>query len=921
MPSDRARRLLELVDGALAVEPAERSAWLDAACAGDAELRVEVESLLALSDEADELLDVVDTMSLAGVVTPTESNDGAGYDGPLSAGAVLGDFEIEEQIGSGGMGVVYRARQRSLGRTVALKVLPHYLHRYGRARSRFRREVEASARLHHSNIVAVHTTGEEAETLYYAMELVDGPPLSHVIAALRRQPIPELRSSRELTHPLGGSGPESAVVPSWATKSLTKQPPSAGDGERDPSTEIAAAARSGSNYFDNLARMLAGVADGLAYAHCNRVVHRDIKPSNLLLSTNGRLNISDFGLARIQAEPGVTQPGEFVGTPYYMAPEQLLPKSDSVDGRTDVYALGATLYELLTLRPPFPGESRDQVLAQIATNEPAPPRHVNPRVPRDLDTICLKALEKDPAKRYQTADEMAADLRAYVNRFAISARRAGPVTRLRKWIGRHPSLAATLAVAGVLACVAVFFAYRAAATERFLARQRQSEVFEAALLSAMEGDFDTAREAIADSQQLGAPPGKIEFLNALISTYADTPTVAYAQCKQVVELLPDDLAAQCLLVLACRKEQRLEESRQLRNRIVARRPATLEEHLLKAMVETDSDPDEAIRILDEAVGRYDRSVTTRLIRGVALATRAEDTADVSDAEAALRDYDVAGEFMEQTRLLLSRKLLARMAAATACESAGQADRRQAHLDEAGQLAEGLAQFEDDIFARQHRALYFDYIGDTEQAIAEWSSVREHRILNLVLTLFREGRFEEALALCDARKQRFLESRWTDFLRGLVLSATVDSPQPVREAYETQNPGYVDPSIDHLFRYTLLCLAGDTDGAQQRSQRYRRDYLISGLSDGWDLDVLNYSCGEISAQRLVERAGKSRYDRAEAHYLIGFTQLSEGDREAAGNQLRQVARLRLSGDLRYAIGRAVLGQLERDPGWPAWIGGD
>src|SRR5262249_8762432 len=182
----------------------------------------------------------------------------------------------------------------------------------------------------------------------------------------------------------------------------------------------------GGAYFDAVARLIAEVADALDYAHQQGVIHRDIKPSNLLLSPGGRLSLNDFGLARMLEQPGMTLTGEFVGTPAYMSPEQVTAGRTPLDHRTDIYSLGATLYELLTLQRPFPGERRDQVLAQILHKDPTAPRRVNKKVPKDLETICLKALEKDPDRRYQTAGQMAEDLRRYLNRFAIAARRTGP---------------------------------------------------------------------------------------------------------------------------------------------------------------------------------------------------------------------------------------------------------------------------------------------------------------------------------------------------------------------------------------------------------------------------------------------------------------------------------------------------------------
>lgn len=215
--------------------------------------------------------------------------------------------------------------------------------------------------------------------------------------------------------------------------------------------------RSGGQYFDTVARMIADVADALEHAHQNHVIHRDIKPSNLLLSGAGRLSVNDFGLARMLEQAGMTMTGEFVGTPAYMSPEQITAGRAPLDHRTDIYSLGATLYELLTLQRPFKGERRDETIAQIMHKEPKAPRKVNAKVPVDLETICLKCLEKDPDRRCQNAKELADDLRRYVNRFAILAKRAGPVTRLVKWVRRRPAVAASLVALLLAVVVAVFF--------------------------------------------------------------------------------------------------------------------------------------------------------------------------------------------------------------------------------------------------------------------------------------------------------------------------------------------------------------------------------------------------------------------------------------------------------------------------------
>ena len=383
----------------------------------------------------------------------------------------LGDFEIVREIGRGGMGVVYEARQVSLNRQVALKVLGGGLGLTPKAVQRFRREAEAAAKLHHTNIVPVYATGEQDGTHFYAMELIEGPSLDHVIRQLRagRRATAEPTGGRHrrLRPPLARRRPG----PTWKARSRLR--PSAGG-------LTSSSLSSGGHYFDTVARMIAEVADALEHAHQHGVIHRDIKPSNLLLSPDGRLSVNDFGLARMLEQPGMTMTGEFVGTPAYMSPEQITAGRTPLDHRTDIYSLGATLYELLTLRPPFAGERRDQVLAQILHKEPVPPRKLNRKVPVDLETICLKCLEKDPDRRYQTAQALADDLRRYVNRFAIAAKRAGPVARLAKFVRRH-KLATAAGVVILLLASAAGIALglyqrargRAAAAEQIAEGERQ----------------------------------------------------------------------------------------------------------------------------------------------------------------------------------------------------------------------------------------------------------------------------------------------------------------------------------------------------------------------------------------------------------------------------------------------------------------
>lgn len=404
----------------------------------------------------------------------------------------LGDFEILDELGRGGMGVVYRARQISLGRRVALKVLKGSITLHPGVVDRFRREAAAAARLRHPNIVPIYSTGESEGNHFYAMQLIDGQSLD---GALRR-----MRTEREARGVLGlqespppGPVDESLEATVFDETCHPEVPTTRPDSE--PAAVAATHLSEGRSYFDSVAGLIAQVADGLEYAHRLGVIHRDIKPGNLILSSEGRIYLTDFGLARLLDEPALTSTGEIMGSPHYMSPEQLNPGRSTPDHRTDIYSLGATLYELLVFRPPFQGETREMVMNSILHRDPTAPRRINRRIPRDLETICLKAMEKRPERRYPSAAAFAEDLRRYTNRFSISARRATVLERTVRWSQRHPSTAGLL-VASLVAVVAVGAWWGAERYQVILNQALDAE-------RAARDDLQQAQEAILREKHFG----------------------------------------------------------------------------------------------------------------------------------------------------------------------------------------------------------------------------------------------------------------------------------------------------------------------------------------------------------------------------------------------------------------------------------
>jgi WD40 repeat protein/serine/threonine protein kinase len=406
----------------------------------------------------------------------------------------LGDYRVLREVGRGGMGIVYEAVQLSLGRHVALKVLPQHALLDPRHLLRFQREAKAAARLHHTNIVPVYGVGEENGLHYYVMQFIQGLGLDEVLAELRR-----LRRSKSSP----GKDDEGRALEANAAKEVSalevaqsllsghfraglasgqRQPPDSAlhqgtDAPRSPGSDTPASdtaihlpgqsgqstlSETGRAYWQSVARVGVQVAEALAYASSQGILHRDIKPSNLLLDTLGTVWVTDFGLAKASDSEDLTHTGDIVGTRRYMAPERFAGRGDL---RSDLFALGLTLYELLTLRPAFPETDRNKLLQQVMHDDPAPPRKLNVHVPRDLETVVLKATARLPEQRYQTPAELAEDLRRFIDMRPVRARRISVVEKLWRWCRRSPAVAgltaasAALLVAGTV--ISSYFAVQA----------------------------------------------------------------------------------------------------------------------------------------------------------------------------------------------------------------------------------------------------------------------------------------------------------------------------------------------------------------------------------------------------------------------------------------------------------------------------
>lgn len=427
---------------------------------------IELEAVLAAHPEhADELRKVWPSLAMLAGLRQTAGSrvsfpPGAGTGAGALAGEI-GDFRIIREVGRGGMGIVYEAEQMSLGRRVALKVLPFAGVLDERQLQRFRNEARAAAGLHHPHIVPVHAVGCERGVHYYAMQFIEGRNLADLVDELRQERglavRPKTRNDNGRT-----DGHIAAVTERFATET-----------RRDASTDTHQQA--GLNPRQ-VAEWTIQVARALDYAHSVGIVHRDVKPSNLMLDSSGQLWITDFGLAQFEADAGLTQSGDILGTLRYMSPEQALGSRGVVDQRADVYSLGATLYELLTLSPLFPDAGRAELLKCIEQEEPLPPRRMNPAISLELETIVLKALAKDAAARYATAGDLADDLQRYLDDRPIAARRPSWRERGWKWARRRRALVGSLIAAVVFSAISLVAAAWIVSSDRQQRRIEQLEL-------------------------------------------------------------------------------------------------------------------------------------------------------------------------------------------------------------------------------------------------------------------------------------------------------------------------------------------------------------------------------------------------------------------------------------------------------------
>lgn len=850
---------------------------------------------------------------------------------PMAIGSRLDDFEIGREIGRGGMGIVYRARQLSLNREVALKVLPPALQRHRSALDRFRREAQAVARLKHPNVVSIYAQGEHDGHLYYAMELIDGVSLD---VAIRRRP-EMLSSSFWSTNRESGTAGQRCSPESRGPKEPAagrRKPPEVLD--RTPPLRTI-------EDFRHLARLASGAADGLAHAASHGVIHRDIKPQNLLLGTDGVIHITDFGLAHLADEPHLTMGGEVLGTAAYLSPEQLCGDTRRIDQRTDVYSLGATLFELLTHRRPFDGESRDRILSDIRTVDPPRPRRLDKRIPRDLETICLRAMEKDPKRRYQSAASMAADLRRFADDRPILSRASGPLEICVKSMRRRRAVTAAVAIAVVAAAFATAWLVTAAHHRDTEAAELLRDAYERLAFV----DY-RAPELVADqvdrAEALGADPDELRITRALLDLGRLENGAAEVRLREAVAENPEDQRALYLLAWALWRsgDQRASQDAFARAEALGE-PTFAEDWFFRGLAAHFERPTVAVDSYRaaNALRARDREFYPQAILHLARAHNQEmyvtRRADLFvEAQSGLGQLIEHGHYGAYPYYLLSiAHRLAGEIAATGPDAATASDdfTRALQWARAGQAVEPADDRTVTAEAEclESMGLFTEAIAARTRALAladrpreQWEAYHYRWRLN-----YWTGQFEAALADLHACLTFSPGNRFYTFVYPALLRAEMGDIEEARvlalRIAETA-PTDAQAVLWSATTLNLLGAAGDAYGLLV-SARASVDFAAAAVPPQTPEWVSQwYACvmGEAEWEellRLAEGVPVSRKLVGEAHFHAGAKALGRGDRDLAREHLT-AAYGSFDSEHAYTFhAKTIIQRMRHRPDWPPWLG--
>ncbi len=794
----------------------------------------------------------------------------------LERGQQLGEYRIVREVARGGMGVVYEAIQTSLNRRVALKVLPAGVLLSSSAPERFGREAATAGRLHHTNIVPVYAIGQEQGIHYYVMQYIEGRSLAEHLVRLRQAATPP-----------------------------------------------------GRDYFRRVARWGQQAAEALDYAHNEGIVHRDVKPSNLLLDARDNVWITDFGLARVDALTTLTVAGDVLGTARYMSPEQARGGRSRVDARTDIYSLGATLYELLTLRPAFDGESREIVLNRITFADPPPLRRLNPAIPRDLETIVAKCMEKEPERRYARARDVAEDCRRFLDGEPIRARRTLLVVKAARVVRRHR----WLTLAAVLVAVLSITAIGLLVNLRHLEGQRCVEEATQAIL--FDEDRVTAARLLDRAGALGVDSVELHLGRALIPLTAFQGREAVPHLTRALQKAPGHVEATLALAWAYSMTSDYPNRQRLLDRVHEADIQTGLGWYLHGLALSGIQRSRAAASFNRAIDLRAEFTPAINARAQFRAMRLLSEGARDELAAMLNDYDALVTFRPKSSLSYASRAHGWLAAAS--YAATQPDLRayrEAWLENCrADLAEALRLRRPDemeVFVQQGN--YLRCVGDfagAAEAYAQALAVKQETtgqvdpalVHKHAMMLYALGQTEAALHAIEPQRAAAPNYYPLAFQQALMLTELGRRDEAYRVCRDTLERHRTHANAVFIAIVMAEWLGEHEAAAGAIAALAARDSAELTSEDGeggTPGPAIEYLAGRLDAAGLLAAAGGVPGPRCEFAFLIALRELGRGNRAAGLAYLESCRDSQIFRFLEQHFAQVLLHRAAQDTSWPRWL---